>query len=35
MVGVVGLDGETMSYVYDAAGRRIQTVSGNMTTRYA
>ena len=35
MAGVVGLDGETTSYVYDAVGRRIQTVSGNMTTRYA
>ena len=34
MTGVTGLDGEETTYTYDAAGRRIRTASGTLTTEY-
>ncbi len=35
LVGVKGLDGTKTTYDYDAAGRRIETQSGTLTTTYA
>ena len=34
MTSITGLDGEITTYAYDAAGRRIETASRNLTTKY-
>ena len=35
MTSVTGLDGEVTTYAYDAAGRRVETASRTLTTKYA
>ena len=34
MTGAAGLDGEMTRYTYDAAGRRVETATGTLTTAY-